>query len=100
MPTLTFEQIHQRVTAHYTRTEPSAALTSLGTAASAVYALRTAMAALEPFERAEIASLIVSELDILPPPALPAEKDSRYCFFCTAEYAPNLFNCPTCPPTA
>lgn len=74
-----------------------AALTAKGAAVQAVYCLRTLMAALDPTEWHEVAGLAVIELDLMvgPIPA-PAEPDSRYCFFCAAEFAPDTFDCPAC----
>ncbi len=78
--------------------EPAlAALTPKGEATCTVYRLRTQLAALEPTERAEFVGLMFAELDLIAAPApLPAEKDSRYCFF-HGEYSPEHWDCPTCP---
>jgi hypothetical protein len=96
--TITFEQIRERVEAHYQRqAAPMTALTPCGEAIRTIYHLRRQLAALEPSERAEIVGLMFAELDLITAPApLPAEKDSRYCFF-HGEYTPDLWDCPTCP---
>lgn len=95
--TITFEQIHERVAAHYQQRAPMTALTPKGEATHLVYQLRRQMAALEPAERAEIVGLMFAELDLITAPKpQPAEKDSRYCFF-HGDYDPDLWDCPTCP---
>lgn len=96
--TITFEQIHERVAAHYARTDSDTVLTPKGEATRLVYRLRHQLAALEPAARAQIIGLAVAELDILGtiPMPQPAERDSRYCFF-HGEYTPDTFDCPTCP---
>lgn len=64
--TITFEQIRERVAAHYAQfpqiTSPMTALTPLGAATRSVYQLRRQLAALDADDRAAAAAQIAALL--------------------------------------
>jgi len=73
MPTLTFDQIHERVRARPTQPSPlHPGLTTKGAAVLTVYRLRRLLADLTEAERAEVAGLAVAELDLIAVPASAA----------------------------